>query len=236
MRKYYVLLITVMVFSATVYAQRKIVSGYLRDSLTYLPIAGGNITNSTIRQTVVSDKNGFFHVAAAPNDLLYASARDYQYDTLRYSLLFTDTITIYLPPSATMLENVTVTAGYQKYHMDSLERRKDFEQLMGQRMQTIERNHTSGFGLVINMDRLFKSKYKHQRRAEQSFNDTEKREYVDYRFSPQLVAFYTGLKGDMLLQFMQRYRPTYEWLRQHPQREQLIDYISDKLKAFRNNK
>jgi len=90
--------------------------------------------------------------------------------------------------------------------------------------------------LVINLDRLFKSKYKHQKKAEQSFNETEKMEYVDYRFSPQLVAFYTGLKGDALLDFMKRYKPSYEWLRQHPYREQLIYYISNKLKFFQSHK
>jgi len=131
MRKLYILL-TAIVFSAAIaQAQRQVVSGYLKDSLTHLPIAGGSITNTTIKQTVRSDKNGFFHIAAAPNDLIYAFAKDYQYDTLRYSILFTDTIIIYLPPSAQMLENVTVTAGYQKYKMDSLERREAFEQLRG---------------------------------------------------------------------------------------------------------
>jgi len=234
MLKVYTLLIVVIFFADMAKAQRKVISGYLKDSITLLPIASGSITNTDTRQTVLTDSKGFFYLEAAPNDLIYATAKDYRYDTLHYSILLADTITIFLPPSGTVLQNVTVASGYDRYRMDSLARRKEFEEARGQTLNTFEKTHTSGFGLVINMDRFFKSKYKHQKRNEQSFTNTEKMAYVTYRFSPQLVSFYTGLKGDALLDFIQRYQPSYEWLRQHTSREELIDYISDKLKAYKS--
>lgn len=236
MLKPIVLAVMALLLSTAIWAQRKVVSGYLKDSLTHLPIAGGHITNTTSKQTTTTDQSGFFHMAAAPNDLLYAIAKDYRYDTVGYSLLFSDTITLYLPPAGSMLQNVTVSAGYERYRMDSLARRRAFEEARGQTYQAVEKRHTEGFGLVINLDRFFKPKYKSKKKDEQSFDRTEQMAYINYRFTPQLVALYTGLKGDALLRFMQYARPSYEWLRQHPYREQLIDYISNQLKAYKQSK
>jgi hypothetical protein len=61
----------------------------------------------------------------------------------------------------------------------------------------------------------------------------EKSAYVNYRFSPYTVAYYTGLKGEKLLAFLHKYTPTYEWLRQHPTQEDVLLYINEKLKLPR---
>jgi hypothetical protein len=47
------------------------------------------------------------------------------------------------------------------------------------------------------------------------------------------VAFYTGFKGDTLRQFLYENSPSYQWLRQHPTNEEVIYYISDQLKLYR---
>ena len=233
MVKLYCLLLSSILFSTTSFAQRKAVNGYLQDSLTHLPIVKGVISNTTNKRKVETDASGFFRLEVLPNDLIYAIAKGYRYDTLRYAPLFADTITIFLPPVADMLENVTVTSGYYKYQMDSIERRRAFEEARGQTVSALQKSHTAGFGLIVNLDRFFKPKYKYQRRGEEVFNKLEKETYVNFRFSPQFVALYTGLKSDKLLAFIQQYKPSYEWLRRHTTREDLIDYINEKLKAYK---
>lgn len=217
-------------------AQQRMVGGHLRDSLTQLPIRGGTLTNAATKQRVQTDSRGFFVLRAAPNDLIYARAPKYKQDTLRYSALFADTITILLAPAAIVLQNVTVESGYAQYQMDSFSRRAEFEEARGYPLTAVDRSRHEGFGLVINLDRFFKKKYRGKRAAERMFNNMEKQAYIDHRFPPQMVAFYTGLKDGELLDFMRQYTPSYEWLRQHPSREEMVGYLSVHLKAYRKSK
>lgn len=233
MRKVFLLLL--LCIAGYVVSAQAILAGYIKDSLTHLPIAGATVSNPAKKKKVQTDGKGFFSLPVSPNEVAYALAPNYRYDTLRYSTLFQDTITIYLVP-INVLQGVTVEASYQKYQSDSIERRRDFEKSRGRKLNTVDRSsHKDYFGLTINLDRLFKRKERDKHKSDESFALLEQAEYVRHRFSPQLVAFYTGLKGDELMAFMQRYTPSYEWLREHLLKEQMIDYLSEKLVAYRKD-
>ena len=233
MRQLFCLSLFCLLGTLTAFAQQRVLTGYLIDSITHLPIAGGTLSNPAIRKKVTTDVNGFFRLPVSPDELLYAVAAHYHYDTLRYSFLFQDTITIYLVP-VNMLAAVTIETGYKKYQRDSTERRLEFDQHRGHTLHSIDRSkHKPYFGLTLNLDRLFKKKYKNKEKDERSFQGLEQQAYIRHRFSPTLVAFYTGLKGDTLLQFMQLFTPSYSWLRQHSSNEQVIDYLSEKLVQYR---
>jgi hypothetical protein len=90
----------------------------------------------------------------------------------------------------------------------------------------------SGFGISLSHDR-FSKKEKQKRRAKDVFEIMEESAYVDYRFSGTNVAEYTGLKGGGLVQFMNLYRPSYDWLRAHPSDDDFKEYINKQLKAYR---
>lgn len=229
--KFYHALIILIFISYRVHAQSRMISGYLLDSITHFPIGNGTINNATTKKNVISNEKGFFRLEAAPNDFIYASAKSYHYDTLVYSFIFTDTITIYLSPAGNILPNVTVKTKYNKYQTDSIERKIDFEKDRGLALKTLSTSHPSGFGLTFNLDKLFKKKYKNQKRGEKMFELNERFAYIDYRFSPYIVSYYTGLKGDSLRNFISKYTPDYKWLREHPSNEDVMYYINDKLKT-----
>ena len=232
-----ILIVIVLAFvSFKTSAQQRVLSGYLLDSLTHFAIANGTVTNATDKKSVNTNEKGFFHLSVTSNDFIYATAKSYHYDTLVYSNLFTDTITIYLSPAGNILPNVTVTTKYTKYQLDSTARKDTFEQDMGKPMKTLANDHPSGFGLTFNLDKVFKKKYRNRAKAEQSFDEREKMSYVDSRFSPQIVAFYTRLQGDTLRNFLKKYTPGYDWLRAHPSNEDVMFYINDKLKIFRQQR
>jgi len=207
--------------------------GYLLDSITHFGIVDGTITNATSSKAVHTNHNGFFSLQVSPHDFIYATAKNYRYDSLVYSYIFTDTVTIYLPPVGNILPNVTVTTKYSKYQLDSIERKKSFEESMGKPMSTVSNHPSGGFGVTFSLDKVTKKKYRNRDRDEHSFNVREKMEYVDYRYSPQLVSYYTGLKGDTLRNFLSKNSPDYNWLRQHPSNEDVMFYINDKVKAYR---
>jgi len=233
MRKTAFLAVCFILLAGPISAQQRILSGYLKDSLTQLPIFLGTLSNSDKKQKATTDANGFFRLPVSPNDLIYAIAPHYRYDTLRYSFLFQDTITAYLS-AVEVMEAVNIGTGYRKYQQDSLQRRAAFEEMNGPKVRTVDKSSQKKyFGLTINLDKLFKSKYKKQEKQEQFFEKQERQAYVRLRYSPQLVAYYTGLKGPVLLSFMRLYTPSYEWLRSHTQHEELLDYLSTSLQAFR---
>ena len=212
-------------------SQTRLIYGFVKDSVTLYPIAG-KVTNVTKKRSVTTDANGFFKLDASANDFMFISAANYRYDTLNYSTFFTDSITILLSPAGTILPNVTVTTRYNRYQLDSIQRITEFQQDRGTVHNTIERNRGPGFGVVVNLDR-FKKKYRDKKNDERVFNMLEKNAYIDYRFSPQIVALYTGLKGTPLQAFITKNRPSYEWLRLHTTNEDVLYYINQKLKESR---
>ena len=48
-----------------------------------------------------------------------------------------------------------------------------------------------------------------------------------------MVDKYTQFKDEELFAFMQKARPTYEWLRKHDSEEDLVYYINSQLKKYR---
>ncbi|MGV3656761.1 MAG: hypothetical protein ACO1NX_02370 [Chitinophagaceae bacterium] len=233
MAKFYTLILLALLAGSGAAAQQQWLTGYLKDSVTHFPITAGTISNNTTGHKVYTNEKGLFRIAVVPNDLVYALAENYQYDTLRYAPLGTDTITIYLAPTGTYLPTVTVQARYTRYQMDSIKRKAEFEENTGTRLPTFTSAPSGAFGVGINLDRIFKKKDSEKKKYEKIYSNNERAAYIDYRFSAQLVAYYTGLKGEPLRQFMYQYTPTYEWLRQHPHDDQVLFYINDKLKEFK---
>jgi hypothetical protein len=213
--------------------QAQWLQGYIKDSVTHFAVSGATITNTARNERATSDENGFFRIATLPSDLLYIFAPSYKADTLRYSTLFADTVDFFLSPTGDLLPNVTVQSKYNRYQLDSIDRKIEFEEAIGTRVPVVSAPQSGAFGVGINLDRVFKKKDRDKKEHEKAFTAYEKEAYVSYRFSPHLVAMYTRLKGDDLRTFLARYTPTYEWLRAHTSNDEIIFYINDKLKLFK---
>lgn len=226
-----IVLLTITCLGAS--AQRGFVKGYLKDSITHYPILNGTITNWTTQKKVKTNSTGFFFIEATAGDQLLIQSTEYENDTLKYTTLFIDTIIVYLPPTGSILPGVTVRSNYTKYQLDSIRRRTDFETMRGTVLPTVGQAPTTGFGLNFNLDRHFKKRYKQKAKADALFQRTEEQLYVDYRFSPKMVSYYTGLKSEALRLFMYQYTPSYKWLRQHTDQQEVLFYINDKLKVFK---
>ena len=130
------------------------------------------------------------------------------------------------------MKNLTVKTSYSAYQIDSMRRRMGFDEGRSKTTLVSKQPH-SGFGLVFNLDRVTKSNDKHLKRQREIFEKTEQWAYICYRFPDSLVQSYTGLTGDSLHVFMNRYTPSYDWLRAHPYKIDVTYYIGDKLKLFR---
>lgn len=212
-------------------AQRKQVAGFLQDSVTHFPVINGTITNYTTKQQTKTDEKGFFRIEAVPNEIIYALAENYRYFSLTYSAIYSDTLVLYLPPAGNLLPDVTVRTKYNRYQLDSIRRKKEFDDSREKTLGQMSSSPNAGFGVAFNLDKILKRKLISSNRSKKVYEEMEKTQYIDFRFSPHMVAYYTGLKGDPLRSFMNRNQPEYKWLRHHPANEDVMYYINDKLKS-----
>ncbi len=210
-------------------------SAIVKDSLTKEPVYFASITNLNNKKTVISNEKGAFSIVAKPGDILSIASISYSFDTLQINtkVLQQAQYIIYLHPLSKMLDEVTVSAhkNYSAYQLDSLHRRRDFFATTTDYSIPAVSNGNSGVGMGINIDHFF-GPDKRKREAIKLFSQMEQEHYINYRFNPTFLKQYVTLPTGSLLLFMETYRPTYKWLRQHPHQEDLIYYINDKLKLF----
>ena len=236
-KKLLLLVVSFVVLSTTLFAQKRLIKGYVRDSITGVPITNAIISNETSKKLVTPDANGFFSITASRGDQILINAFNYNFDTIQATNRIPDTLHISLIRTNETLENVTVTTttkGYNRYQLDSLRRREAFVSDMGGigKMPAVSKADNMGAGIGINLDAFSRKKTKDRNKAYNTFNYLERQTYIDYRFSPQTISQITGLKGDSLVSFMRKNTPTYDWLRQHPTNEDVLYYVNDKMKTF----
>lgn len=212
-----------------------IIKGTVKDSITHQPVSFASVTNMNSHQTVLSDKNGHFKISVSINHLLSVASVGYNFDTLLMNEknTQTDTFRIFLSPLTRSLADVTVYGKikFSAYQLDSIKRRKDFFETMSDHTLPVFSNANSGAGVGLNLDHFY-NREKRKRKVISLFDLMEQEQYINYRFTPQLIAKYTSLPNDSLEIFMQQYRPTYNWLRKHVEEDDMIYYINDKLKLF----
>lgn len=233
MKKLLILLLILIVGNSL--RAQKVIWGYVKDSISNEPIEMASITNTRNNNTVITNQKGLFKIEVSKNDILSVAAVGYYFDTVIYNGLISasDTVTFFLKPLSRSLNDVTVqNTGVNQYSLDSLRRIREFtEEMVSPPVKSLELAN-SGAGIGISLNRLSKRE-KDKRNAIKIFNASEKQAYVDYRFSTAIVIKYSGLKGEDLQVFMQRYRPSYEWLRKNPKEEDIKYYINEKLKERR---
>ena len=217
------------------FAQRTTVKGVLKDTTSQVAIAFANITNLTNGKTYISNADGRFAIEVQEGDIISYSFIGYHFDTMHITAqsLQGPGLQLWLKPLVNTLSEVTVTAkGYSPYQLDSIERRKEFLAHTGALKKTVG-SANSGAGIALNIDR-FSKRERIKRNAYHFFDVNEQQEYINYRFNNTLVNEYTGLQGDTLQLFMQRFRPDNDWLRQHLSNEDIKYYINEGLKTFYN--
>ncbi len=221
-------------------AQQKVVSiGIIKDSVTREIIPFTAITNLNNNKTVISNKAGLFYLNMNENHLLSFAAVGYYFDTIRINkeILQKDSIHIYLKPITKSLESVTVYSKikYNAYQKDSIKRREEFFINKSDYAIPTFSNANSGAGLGFNLDHFY-GREKKKRRVVSLFDKMEQEQYINYRYTPQLVNEYTQLNDDALSDFIQQSRPSYNWLRKHVEQEDIVYYINDQLKLFQKKK
>ncbi|MEO7312255.1 MAG: hypothetical protein ABIX01_17775 [Chitinophagaceae bacterium] len=215
-----------------------VVHGRTVDLTTGNIIALATVTNLNKGKSVVSSYSGRFTILAEAGNLLVTSYSGYDFDTVRVTPeMINDTINIKMNVLGTLLPTATVIANskFSHYQLDSMERRLQHAALLNKKnLKAIDGPvEGSGFGISFSLDRYSKHE-KQKRRAKELFEMMEEEAYINYRFPNSKVTQFTGLTGEGLVEFLNLYRPNYDWLRKHTVDEDVVDYINSKIKTYRN--
>ena len=212
---------------------QSIVKGKIYDAKTDSIVAAVNVYNLNTKQSARSDLSGSYSIIAEEGDQLVFSIVGYKPDTTTvvYSMLLAQH-DVTLRNEVITLKNVTITSSYQG---DSLARRNFYDKMYTLPNITGRNTPQYGFGISISPFSHFSSEAKQKRQLKKRLIKEEQEYYVDRSFPKQWVGSITGLRGDSLTRFMILYRPSYSFCRKSS-KEQMLIYVSEKLKEFKKPK
>jgi hypothetical protein len=192
------------------------------------------IRNITQHKVNTSDLGGNYKIAAETGDSLIFSHLGYVSDTvLVNSMMFGDRLPIELRIKISYLQSVDVDE-MAKYRMDSLSRREDYDYIFkGKNDKPLWDNKLSGDGRGVNFSPIghWSAEEKQKRRLKKRLETDDEEEFIYYKFSRRVPRL-TGLKGDSLIRFINKYKPSYAYCLQANSLDILV-YINDKLILFK---
>lgn len=193
-----------------------------------------SIHNITQQRYDLSEEDGSYRIQAAPGDHISFSSVGFKADTVTITAsMLTAAYPVYLDVRAQTLQTVRV-GQFSNYQLDSMDRRKEYgwvyEHGNTPRMAK-DRQGADGVGVTLNIFRNTSSAAKQRIRLEKRLEKEEEEYYVDSRYNKDYVAKITKLKGDSLVEFMRRYRPSYDYCRKAANVDILV-YISDSYKLY----
>jgi hypothetical protein len=128
----------------------------------------------------------------------------------------------------------------RNYLMDSLATRRDYKKIFDYEPDYLTNMKSPmrgrGMGIGLDLDMLLDGRKVRRMEAFQQRLEWEEREnYVDHRFTRNLVTKITGIEPPALDSFMRLYRPSYEFLQTFETEYEFDKYIHDCGKAYQVN-
>ncbi len=192
------------------------------------------IRNISQHKVNTSDMGGNYKIPAETGDSVIFSHLGYISDTIVVnSTMFTDRLPIELKIKMSYLQSVEVDE-MARYRLDSLSRKEDYDYIFhGKNNKPLWDNKLSGDGRGVNFSPIghWSSEEKQKRKLKARLEMDDKEEFIYYKFSRRVPGL-TGLRGDSLITFLNKYKPTYEYC-VHATSMDILMYINDKLILFK---
>lgn len=191
-----------------------IVSGKIYDAREHIILPGVSVQRLHSRDGLQSDEHGRYYIHANTGDTLRFSFLGYAARDLiipQAAEIYSEDI--YLLPKEFNLPGVNVMA-LRDYHKDSVENRITNAELFDYH----QRSAGSKFAEQVLEPLGIKQTYHraHHLNTKSRFQDRlidqEQQNYINQHYTKELVSSLTGLQGSALNDFMQRYRPSYDFL------------------------
>lgn len=203
-----------LLFSAgTAQAQYR-VKGTVFDNTGSFPIEAVSVMGTNGALTV-TDSSGRYSIQVREQDSIWFSYQGKP--TPKYAVLNIQDVNRFdlaLKIKLDILPEVRIRT--RRYYDDSLENRRNYAKVFDYNKPSLGSMTSvgpTGAGIDVNeLIRLFQfRKNKSMLRFQQRLILEEQDKFIDRKFNKPLVRLLTGFKDDELQQFMQAYRPTYEF-------------------------
>lgn len=208
--------ITAFIFSfclsAMLYAQTKPLAGIVIDKETKQRLAKVYIYNIRTGDGLYNNTKGEFSTFAVPGDTLVAALSGYGVDTMVFkgqSAAYFQLKSLGIRLRDVVIQQKRLTP-QQQYEKSIKEYR--YATIKGSSKDLLNLGN-GGVGLGIDAIYNLLSKQGRNARHLQKILEKDYREdLIDYRFNATLVQKILGIKDDELTDFMQQYRPTYQFV------------------------
>ena len=209
----FILLLFLVPGIGPVYSQ-VIVSGKIYDAREHIILPGVSVERLHSRDGLQSDGHGRYYLHANAGDTLMFSYLGYAPRKLvipdRTEVYSED---IYLLPKEFSLPGVNVMA-LRDYHKDSVENRSSNAELFDYHQRSAGSKFMEEVLEPLGIKQTFHRAHhlNTKSRFQDKLIDQEQQNYINQHYTRQLVSSLTGLTGKELNDFMQQYRPSYDFL------------------------
>lgn len=234
------LTIFILLLACTTYllAQERPVEGIVFDRDSKQRISRVYIYNLRTHSGSYNSIKGEFSLTARTGDTLVAAAQGYSVDTL--TIHNQKAIVFYLKRTSIQLREVVVTDTVKSPQDQLKQIKKDFKDAYrkGHPQNILNSggsNNLGGAGLGIDaLYSLLSKEGKNARYLQEIIERDYRESIINYRYTKSLVSGVTGLTGDDLDDFMQQYRPTYQFILQANDYT-LIKFIKESYQRYLRN-
>ncbi|HYK76880.1 MAG TPA: carboxypeptidase-like regulatory domain-containing protein [Daejeonella sp.] len=232
------ILLPVFLLSGKLFAQEKAIQGIVFDKDTKQRLARVYIYNVNTSKGFYNNSKGEFSATASQGDILVAALQGYSVDTV--SVGVQNTVLFYLKRTTIQLREVTVRDTLKSPQEKLKQTQKEYHDAYTKgnvkEIFTPGSNQgTGGSGLSINTIYNLLSKEGRNARELQKIIERDYNEaIISYRYTASLVSSVTGLKGEGLTDFMQQYRPSYNFVIEAND-YQLIEFIKNSYQRYKEN-
>lgn len=197
-------------------AQEKTVQGIVFDSDNKIRLTRVFIYNTRSKTGIYNNTKGEFKTTAQHGDVLIAQLEGFKSDTVEVSNA--KDVVFFLKRNSIRLKEVVIKDTLQSPGKRLLEMREDYKSIyrIGNSSDLFTLGGGSGLGGAgLSIDALyslFSKEGKNARKLQKVLERDYKELVIDYRYTPVLVQQATGLGGTKLRDFMQQYRPSYNFV------------------------
>ena len=221
-------------FICATHAQTKPVQGFVIDRESNLRLAKVYIYNSHTDDGLYNNLKGEFSTQASVGDTLFAVLQGYAIDTMVYK--GQNSVYFKLRPLVIQLKEVSIVGS-------SLTPKERFEKTKREYKYATDRGSSkdllsigpTGAGLGIDaIYNLLSRRGRNARHLQGILEKDYKEQIIDFRFKPEYVKQVLGFSDYELTDFMQQYRPSYDFVLAASDYAFII-YLRNSAAAYRRN-
>lgn len=196
------------------------------------------IYNTSTSKGFYNNSKGEFTTTASPGDVLLAALQGYRVDTVTVGSQ--NTILFYLKRTSIQLKEVRIQDSLKNPKEQLKETQKEYKDAYTKGdvkdvFTSGGSNSAGGAGLSITtLYNLLSKEGRNARQLQKIIERDYKEAMISYRYNPGLVSQVTGLKGDKLTDFMDQYRPGYNFVIEASD-YQLIAFIKTSYQRYLQN-